>query len=325
MSFLRRHKALSVLGGLLATLLLVTAGWVVYLDRQVAGIDRFDAGIDRPNRPVRAEGEALNILLIGADDGHGADVRDMLASGQWTPGVMRSDTMMVWHLSADRKTSQLVSFPRDSWVPIPGHDTQKLNAAFSFGGPALLAETLEENFDVFIDHVAIVDFEGFKGVTNALGGVTVTVDGVEQTVKGNEALDYVRARKTLPGGDFDRIRRQQNFLRAIVAKLKSNGTLLNPIKLTRLVRNLSDLVAVDDNLTSGVIRDLAIDIARSRGGQVEYVTAPHDGTAMVGAASTVSLDIAQTTALFDAIESDDFAAYKAEYGVDALPAPGDVN
>lgn len=325
MSFFRRHKALSILGGTLAVLLLVTAGWVFYLDRQVAGIDRFDPGIDRPDRPTRVEGDGMNILLIGADDGHGADIRDMLASGHWTPGVMRSDTMMVWHLSADRKTSQLVSFPRDSWVPIPGHDTQKLNAAFSYGGPALLTQTLEDNFDVFIDHIAIVDFEGFKGVTNALGGVTVSVDGVQQTVKGQEALDYVRARKSLPGGDFDRIRRQQNFLRAIVTKLKSNGTLLNPIKLTRLVRNLGGLVAVDDNLTSGAIRELAIDIARSRGGKVDYVTAPHDGTAMVGAASTVSLDIAATTELFDAIENDRFAAYKAEHGVDALPSPDSVH
>ncbi|WP_165872882.1 LCP family protein [Nocardioides jejuensis] len=326
MSFLRRHKAMSALGGLIALLLLVTTGWVIYLNQQVGNIPHFHVpSLERPDRPDRVKGDGMNILLIGADDGHGADVRDMLASGHWTPGRMRSDTMMVWHLSADRKTSQLVSLPRDSWVPIPGYGTQKLNAAFSYGGPSLLTQTLEEDFNVFIDHIAIVDFDGFKGVTNALGGVTVSIDGSPETIKGEEALAYVRVRKTLPGGDFDRIRRQQNFLRAIVAKLKDNGTLLNPIKLTRLVHNLGGLIAVDDNLTTGTIRGLAIDIAKSRGGQVSYLTAPTHGTAMVGAASTVTLDIAQTTALFKAISNDDYAAYKAENTIDALPSPDSVH
>lgn len=325
MSFLRRHKALATLGGALALLLVVTAGWLIYLDRQIGDIPGFDPGIaDLPDRPERVEGEGLNVLLIGADDGHGADVRDMLASGHWTPGRMRSDTMMVWHLSADRKSSQLVSFPRDSWVPIPGYGTQKLNAAFSYGGPKLLVQTLEDNFDVFIDHIAIVDFDGFKGVTTALGGVTVSVDGVPRTLKGEEALDYVRARKSLPGGDFDRIRRQQNFLRAIVGKLREDGTLFNPIKLTRVMGTMGSLIAVDDNLTSGARRELAINIARTRGGRVAYLTAPHNGTAMVGAASTVQLDIEATTELFAALSADEFKEWRATHRIDALPSPGRV-
>lgn len=325
MSFLRRHKAFAVLGGALALLLLVTAGWVLYLNRQVGNIPKFDAGIERADRPTRVAGAAMNILLIGADDGHGADVRKMLASGHWEPGRMRSDTMMVWHLSADRKSSQLVSLPRDSWVPIPGHGTQKLNAAFSYGGPELLTQTLEDDYGVFIDHIAVVDFDGFKGVTNALGGVSVIEDGVAHTIKGDDALEYVRARKTLPGGDFDRMRRQQNFLRAIVTKLKSNGTLLNPIKLTRVVHNLGGLIAVDDNMTSGVIRSLAVDIARKKGGSVSFLTVPHGGTGMVGAASVVFADLPEARAFFDAIEKDDFAAYRASHSIDQLPAPDEVH
>ncbi len=326
MSFLKRHKALSAFVGLLVVLLLVTAGWVLYLNRQVANIPRFDSGLDDlTGRPTRVDGDAMNVLLSGADDGHGADVRSMLASGEWEPGRMRSDTMMVWHLSADRKTSQLVSLPRDSWVPIPGRGEEKLNAAFSYGGPQLLTQTLEQNYGVFIDHIAIVDFDGFKGITNALGGVTVTVDGAERTIKGEEALEYVRARKTLPGGDFDRMRRQQNFLRAIVAKLKSNGTLLNPIKLTRVASNLGELIAVDDGMTSGVVRSLAVDIARSKGGKVTFLTVPHGGPGRVGAASVVFADLPEARTFFEAISRDAFAAYEKKHPVDLLPSPDSVH
>src|SRR5690606_23003800 len=87
----------------------------------------------------------------------------------------RSDTMMVIHVPADRKSIGLVSIPRDSWVQVPGHGPAKINAAFAWGGPALAVETVENLTDVRIDHVGVIDWEGFKRITDTLGGVTITI------------------------------------------------------------------------------------------------------------------------------------------------------
>ena len=82
---------------------------------------------------------------------------------------------MIVHIPANRKGAYIISIPRDSWVTIPGHGQAKINAGFSFGGPTLMVQTVESVTGVRIDHVAIVDFDGFKQITDALGGVQITV------------------------------------------------------------------------------------------------------------------------------------------------------
>ena len=215
--------------------------------------------------------DSVNFLLVGVDDGHGTDLREMLESGDWTPGVFRSDTIMVLHLNEDRSAAQLVSIPRDSYVPIEGHGTTKINASFSYGGPDLLAKTVEDYTGIYLDHIAVIDLDGFAGVTKAIGGVDVYVpQTVTNTItddswtkgthhlEGDEALRYVRQRYGLPGGDFDRIQRQQNFLRSVLDKVVSNGVLANPFKLTSLVRELSSLLVVDDEFSAGTMRSMAL-------------------------------------------------------------------
>src|SRR5689334_22013671 len=159
---IRRHKALSVLAFIALVLVVGIGAWLVVLNNQIKDIPRFDFDPDRADRPARVQPEgALNILLVGVD-GRGEDVRGRIQDGD--TGIL-SDTMMIWHLSEDHQTSQIVSVPRDSWVDIPGHGTAKINAAFSWGGPELLVQTLEDTMDIYIDHVAIVDFEGFRDIT----------------------------------------------------------------------------------------------------------------------------------------------------------------
>lgn len=324
---LGRHKpALTALCLLAAALAVATGAWVVVVNKQLSDIPRFDAGLDRSERPARVEGEALNILLVGVDDAKGNDLRRQLQSDSWLEGSFRSDTMMVWHLSADREHSEIVSLPRDSWVDIPGRGKDKLNAAFSYGGPALLAETLEDSFDVYIDHVAVVDFEGFKGVTRTLGGVEVPMaDGSTEHLEGDEALDYVRARKSLPDGDFGRIHRQQHFLRSVLQQTMAGKQRVNPVRATRLAGDMAELLVLDDSFTNGRIRGLATTLGRKGPGRITWLTAPTDGTGREGAASVVRLDVEQTRALFAAIEDDTFDEYRQQHGAETLPPPGSVD
>ncbi|UMG91151.1 LCP family protein [Nocardioides sp. TF02-7] len=307
---------------MLALALLVgVGGWVWVLNSRLGDIPRFDAELDRPGRPERVEGSALNVLLVGVDAGPGHDLREQLQTGDWVEGSFRSDTMMVWHLSEDRDSSQVVSLPRDAWVEIPGRGRAKLNAAFSFGGPRLLAHTLEETAGVFVDHVVVVDFEGFAEVTETLGGVEVPMaDGTTSRLEGAEALAYVRDRKSLPEGDFDRIDRQQHFLRAVLEQAVS-GSRTNPLRLTGLVGDLAELVVLDSEFDQGLIRSLAMTITRKGAGEFTWLTAPHHGTATIDGQSVVELDVRATRALFQAIARDDFERYRRTHDVDLLPPP----
>ena len=144
----------------------------------------------------------------------------------------------------------LVSVPRDSFIMI--HDEngeptnkEKANAAFSAYGPTGAVATIEALSGLRMKHLAIIDWEGFKDLSTAVGGVPVfipekftdpkqktTWEQGEQNLKGDRALKYVRTRYGLPGGDFDRIARQQNFLRALMKKILAGGTMKNPVRLT---------------------------------------------------------------------------------------------
>jgi len=319
---IRRHKALSVLVALALVLMIGIGSWLALLNNKIDDIPRFKADFNRADRPARVQPkEALNVLLVGVD-GRGTDVRERLEAGD--TGLL-SDTMMIWHLSEDHQNSQVVSVPRDSWVPIAGYGDAKLNAAFSWGGPELLVQTLEDTLDIYIDHVAVVDFEGFKDITDTLGGVDLkTADGGSEHFDGDEALEYVRERKSLPAGDFDRIDRQQNFLRTVLHEVTSAGTRTNPVTVTNLIGDLGQLLVLDDDFTNGDIRDLGLDVVRHGAGEVEWMTAYNNGTGYEGDQSVVYLDIEKSRELLGAISKDDFKDYLKDHTIDRLPKPEDV-
>src|SRR4051812_20409746 len=149
---------------------------------------------------------------------------------------------MIARFSADRQHAQLVSIPRDSWVDIPGHGMNKINAAYAFGGPSLLIQTAEQLTDVRIDHYVAIDFQGIIEVTDALGGVDVVVAdttnwgpytftaGVNH-LDGDQARWYLGQRYGLAGGDFDRVRRQQQYLEAMFSQLFSSDPFTDPGRL----------------------------------------------------------------------------------------------
>jgi LCP family protein required for cell wall assembly len=313
----------------------------VYYNMQLGDVDRISALGDDARRPEEAAGTegALDILLMGTDNGdNGSSIKEELADGRWTPGSHRSDTLMILHITADHDSAYLVSIPRDSYVPIPGHGRDKINAAFSYGGPVLAQRTVETLTNVRIDHLAMIDWSSFKDLTTALGGVRITVPQTftdthndrtwhagTYNLEGAKALQYVRTRYGLENGDFDRIQRQQNFLRAMLHKMLSQGTVSNPIKLTNVLKVLTDNLTVDDGFSSGEMRDLALSLRGLHGDDVEYLTAPLGGYDTVNGSSVVRLKKKESEALFSAVRSDNIEAYLHEYGGDTLPDADQVN
>ncbi|MEW9534392.1 LCP family protein [Microbispora sp. NPDC049125] len=267
------------------------------------------------DRPAKVAGEARNWLIVGADRRPGEG------------GHQRSDSIMIAHIPADRKRIFLVAVPRDSYVTITGHGRDKINAAYAYGGPRLLVNTVEKLLKVRIDHFAALDFNGFVAMSKALGGVdlyvtreahdpanNVTWPQGRVHLEGERALLFVRQRYGLPGGDFDRIKRQQAFLRAMAEKAISGGTLTNPIALDGFLQALTSSMTVDSGVSMGTLRSLALELRDVRGGDLLATTLPVAGTPTVHGSSVVLLDDAATAELATAIRTDTLDRYLADRG-----------
>ncbi|MGW3952610.1 LCP family protein [Streptomyces sp. NPDC004752] len=260
----------------LAALVLLGAGggWVAYtrLDGNITADEAAAAELARyeRERPTALVRGAQNILLIGSDtrsgDDNGAYGRDT--------GTERSDTAILLHLGADRHSATAVSLPRDLMVDVPsclrpdgGRSRPAfamLNSAFETGGSACAVRTVEKLTDLRIDHFAVVDFSGFKEMVDAVDGVEVCLrkpvddkaaglklPAGRVTLDGEQALGYVRARKSLgDGSDTERMERQQRFLGALVDKMRSNDVLLNPVKLYPLLDSATSALTTDPGLAS---------------------------------------------------------------------------
>ncbi|MGH3472180.1 MAG: LCP family protein, partial [Nocardioidaceae bacterium] len=339
--FFRRHLALTSLAVIVVLVVGVAGGYVWWLNHQLSNITRFDAHIKvAPSKKNGDNNQPLNILLLGADNGaNGKSVTQDLKDGKWTPGLHRSDTIILAHIPADRSSVQLVSIPRDSWVKVPGdpyavHGHAKINAAFSWGGPTLAIRVVQDLTHVHIDHVAVIDWSGFKDLTTALGGIPVYIphtfydDSQKiwwrkgwQTLEGKPALQYVRTRHGLAAGDLDRIKRQQNFMRAVMGKLLSSGTTRNPITLARVVGVITQYLTVDKTWTNSEIRDLALSMRNLSSADVTFVTAPvanPAGTSSDGQ-SIVILDRKKLREMIHAVETDELNKYIAANPGSKLP------
>ena len=301
-------------------------GW--NLNSKLDNIQRADDSVlQKGKRPEKVKTEAVNILLMGADDPNQRvedkpTVAELLADGEWDPGAYRSDSMMVVHLPADRKSAYVVSVPRDSYVPIYDgegvkHGKNKINEAFASYGPFGTLRTIENLADLRIDHMAIIDFQGFRDLTTAVGGVDVFVPESfydskqdvewkqgENHLEGVLALKYVRTRHGLANGDFDRVDRQQNFLRALMAKVLSDGTIGNPLKFTDTLEAITKNLTVDASWKNGDIRSLALSMRNIEARKVRFMTLPLDRYETVPAAGSVNIIAAERARkLWDAVET----------------------
>jgi LCP family protein required for cell wall assembly len=288
------------------------------LDDQLKRTDAF-AGITG-DRPPKVVSGALNILVLGSDsrDGTAFNPKDRSSTTATVPGE-RSDTIMLLHVPAKQDKAQIISIPRDTYVFVPrykgyGGRKTKINSAFAWGGIPLTVRTVEGFTGVKIDHVVKVDFNGFKAMTDAVGGVdvqvskTVTDPRSKRTFKqgvnhldGNAALDYVRQRYGLARGDFDRVQRQQIFMRALMQKATDTGTLTNPAKLKAFLDASVDAITVDKDFS---LKDMALQFRKLRPGDLSFITTPNRGSENIGGTSVVVADKAKASALFDAVNND---------------------
>ena len=332
----RGRKALIALGVLLVVLVAGAAAGVQVLTNRVLGdVERIPdvfGPIDEATRPQKPAGteKTINFLLVGVDTRAGEQTTGSDGDGAaFVPGRQRSDVIMLVHVAADRRTASVVSLPRDSWVTVPGRGKNKINAAYSIGGGSLLVQTVEGLTGLRIDHFAVVDFAGFKDITDAVGGIDVRVARATgdnrgsfpagmNHLDGDQALAYVRQRYNLPGGDLDRVRRQQNVIKALMSKAASRGLLASPTGTLKLADSVARAVSVDDSLDNGGLRSLVLSLRGLRPAGVTFLTAPVSGLGREGRQSVVRLDGTRSAELWRAVARDDVTGYVAAHPKDAL-------
>ncbi|MFD7899455.1 LCP family protein [Streptomyces sp. NPDC059743] len=299
----RRGRIAVWSGAVLVVGLIAVAGTAAWVYQDLNG-NIHSADVDNKvggGRPVNSSPGSKNILVVGSDSRAGDNAK--YGSGLTT---MQSDTLMVLHLAADRKWATVVSLPRDSWVAIPACDRGngsrsaphhfKINEAFAIGGTsgeiagaaACTIKTVEQNTGLRIDHFMSVDFQGFKGMVNALDGIEVCpeaaihdtkahldLDAGCQTVKDEKALGYVRTRYSLgDSSDLGRIGRQQEFMEALAAKAQTKLT--SPKALYGFLDSATESLTTDKEL-AGIkpLSGLASEIKGIPGDRLTFLTVPN--------------------------------------------------
>ncbi len=245
------------------------------------------AGPAAAEAPGAGNGNSVTILVMGSDS-RGATMEEALSGAN---SNQRADTLMLVHIPADRSRIFSVSLMRDLWVGIPGHREAKINAALAYGGVPLMVQTVESLFNHRIDHVAMIDFEGFVGLTDALGGVEVNITKPfvsshesyrfkqgPYLLDGEHALEFVRERYAFSDGDYQRVRNQQAFVQALFAKNLKPETLLNPVKVHNVISAIAPFISADRGLDAAALARLALELREVRSGDMKMFTLPTLGT-----------------------------------------------
>jgi LCP family protein required for cell wall assembly len=297
-----RKEAVLGTAAILATVLVVSTSLVGYARwRSVYGsikrvaVSSADLGKHRP--PYTA---ALNILVLGSDSRGGTN-------GHGNASVItgaRSDTVMLLHIAPGHQRADIISFPRDSMIPIyacaadtkngfPGQQAQtgleRLNSSFAYGGPVCVWKALERLTNIRIEHFVEVDFSGFQSIVNDVGGVGVCLPTAinapaaglnlpagKQVVTGAQALAFVRAREGVgDGSDLERIQRQQFFLDAVLQKLKSTNLLADPTRILHVVSDAAKSMTVDTGLDPATMLKIANSMRSLNSASVDFISVPN--------------------------------------------------
>jgi len=297
--YVPKHRVARAFGFFVLTVTIGLGLFTAYTYRTLSGdlnvLDVEDQLSDRPDKPdLEKPKEPLNVLIMGSDSRQGF-------SGEFNEGGGLSDTTILVHLSADRQHAYGVSLPRDAMVErpdcyrkdgsvIPGGFAM-WNAAFSLGGPACTIQQTEQLTGIRIDHFVVLDFNGFKDMVDAIDGVEIcipeTVDDPighiyleagTRTVRGQEALDYVRIRHNISAnGDIGRMKRQQAFIASMANKVMSSDVLARPDRLIGFLRAAVKSITVDPGLGSPLkIANLASEFSDTGLDEVKFITVPWD-------------------------------------------------
>lgn len=325
-------RNLIIAAGVLIVLLAIAAGvGFALLSNSYNEVRRLsihqDPSLTRPAAAAEVSGTQapLNILLLGSDS---RESTDPFASAEDLTGF-RSDAIIVAQVSPDRKDVTIVSIMRDNWVPIQGFGEAKINAAFSLGGLPLAVNTVENFIGARIDHVALVDFQSFKGLTNAVGGVTVHntqaftaqnggggyafAEG-DITLDGQQALSFVWERYAFADGDYQRARNQQAYLQGLMKQVLSTGTLTSVSTLMDTFNALKPYLILDEGLDLPAAVRLGFEMRDVRADSIEFFTSPTLGTGTSGDGQSIVLpnwpEIANMQTAFQTGTLHEFAALR---------------
>jgi LCP family protein required for cell wall assembly len=258
-----RRLALVICGAMSAVVLLVAGGAWGLTGWVNDTIKRVNAGT-----ADSATSGPMNILVAGVDQRTGLTHHQEVLLHVGNDVSTNSDTLMLVHVSADRRQLTVISIPRDSWVNIPGHGMSKINAAYGLGGPKLMVQTVEQATGLTINHYAEVNFLGFVKIIDALGGVNIclaqpvddTYSGLQLSagqhhVDGITALAYARDRHSFATSDLARIQDQQKLLSTALSAAVRSGLLANPIKLSSFISATVSALTVDQGLNVSALAD----------------------------------------------------------------------
>lgn len=272
-----------------------------------------------PDHEVTAQlsepiGRDLTFLVVGSDSREG--IEDLTFFGP--AGGERGDVIMLVRLDAASGGARILSVPRDLWVEIPGHGEDKINAAFAYGGPSLMVQTIRENLGIDVNHYVEVDFVGFIEMVNELGGIEMTfahpardlksglnVGAGPQILDGEQALAFARSRSyeehqgerwvSIDASDLGRANRQQQVVRAILSKLKSPASIA---EAGEIAGSMAENMTVDGRLAASSIGSLAWDFRGVLTGGIEGQTLPVNGDTVRGA-SVVRADEPEASATIE--------------------------
>src|SRR5690554_4023856 len=282
------HRCRNVFVFLLVLLLIAATVLYFWVDSKIQTVDALSGAPDTPG---------TTYLIVGSDSRDGWD------TGDPTTGA-RTDTIMVLHKPEDGPVA-LISIPRDSYVPIPGYNANKINAAFSFGGAPLLVDTVEEHTGLTVDHYLEVGFTGVVDLVDAVGGVELCYDeNVDDwrsqlvweagcnVADGDTALAFARMRYSDPMGDIGRAQRQQQVVSAVAEGVLDPAVVLNPTKSLPMVSAGLDAFRVSEGTAPFDLAGFALAFNSARGGEAVTGTPPiaSMGHHVDGAGSTVLLD-----------------------------------
>ncbi len=333
-----------------SALVLVLSGaayaYYVHLNGNISRESVFDR--IKGHRPAAARDGAENILVVGDDSRVGETAAELRAESTTDDGGSNNtDTIIILHLAPNNGPATLISIPRDSFVPIPGHGTFKINSAYADGeskakgdGPALLTQTVENLSGLHIDHFISVGLGQFINISNAIGGVKVCVvnpslragyikNGNNQfvripsrdvggafdpysgislspgvsTISGSQALAFVRQRHGLPDGDIDRIKRQQRFITAIVAKAKGER---NPATINAVLEKVTKSLTVDSGLSLIGLAQLGDRLKNLQPADIRFATVPvaNIGAMTPSGVSYVQLDMPKLATFFANVKAE---------------------
>lgn len=326
----RGPKIALIVLAVIAAVLVTAVGSIAFMGKRLA--DTYNAGVthlddsevfpDDSKRAPEGQDGSETILLLGSDTRTSIDPDDIDADQD-----ARSDSIMVLQIPASRDHIYATSIMRDAWVDIDGLGPAKINAALAYGGVPLAVQTVEELIGTKIDHVALVDFDGFKAATDALGGVSlnnpndfntsVKVNSIhfpkgKIDLNGEEALAFVRERKAFPDGDYQRTRNQQLYFKAMLQKMMSRSVLTNPSQILDVVGSISPYIASDSGLDVGYLTKVLTSLGGISTKDIVTFTAPTQGVGTsADGQSIINLDPERMSLLKQAFQNDTLADYVA--------------